>query len=97
MAIARALVREPAILILDEPASALDAHAEAAINRTLRQIAKGRTVIAVTHRLAPTATDRILVMSAGRLVEDGTHAALIAQGGVYADLWEAQHRSASVE
>jgi len=97
VAIARALVREPAILVLDEPASALDAQAEAAINRTLRQVAKGRTVIAVTHRLAPTATDRILVMSAGRLVEDGTHAALIAQGGVYADLWQAQHRSASVE
>jgi len=97
VAIARALVREPVILVLDEPASALDAQAEAAINRTLRQVARGRTVIAVTHRLAPTATDRILVMSAGRLVEDGTHAALIALGGVYADLWHAQHRSASVE
>src|SRR6185436_7769580 len=97
VAIARALVREPAILILDEPASALDAQAEAAINRTLRQVAKGRTVIAVTHRLAPAATDRILVMSSGRLMQDGTHAELIAQGGVYADLWRAQHQSASVE
>jgi ATP-binding cassette subfamily B protein len=92
VAIARALVREPAILILDEPASALDAQAEAAINRTLRQVAKGRTVIAVTHRLAPAATDRILVMSGGRLVEDGTHAQLIALGGVYADLWRAQQQ-----
>jgi ATP-binding cassette subfamily B protein len=97
VAIARALVREPTILVLDEPASALDAQAEAAINRTLRQVATGRTVIAVTHRLAPAATDRIVVMSAGRLVEDGTHAELIALGGVYADLWQAQHRSATVE
>ena len=67
--------------------------AEAAINRTLRQVAKGRTVIAVTHRLAPAATDRILVMRAGRLVEDGTHAELLALGGVYAGLWQAQQHS----
>lgn len=97
VAIARALVREPTILILDEPASALDAQAEAAINRTLRQVAKGRTLIAVTHRLAPAATDRILVLSGGQLVEDGTHAELIALGGVYAELWRVQHQSATVE
>jgi ABC-type multidrug transport system fused ATPase/permease subunit len=53
-------------------------------------------VIAVTHRLAPAATDRILVMSAGQLVEDGTHAELIALDGVYADLWRAQHHAATV-
>jgi ATP-binding cassette subfamily B protein len=97
VAIARALVRQPEILILDEPASALDAQAEAAINRTLRHVAKGRTVIAVTHRLAPAATDRILVMSAGRLVEDGSHAQLLARDGVYARLWAAQHHAATVE
>ena len=95
VSIARALVRSPEILVLDEPASALDAQAEVAINRTLRQVAKGRTVIAVTHRLAPAATDRILVMSAGRLVEDGTHAELIALNGVYAGLWRAQNLSAA--
>ena len=95
VSIARALVREPEILVLDEPASALDAQAEVAINRTLRQVAKGRTVIAVTHRIAPAGTDRILVMSAGRLIEDGTHAELIALGGVYAALWRAQNFSAS--
>ena len=72
VALARALVRQPAILILDEPASALDAQAEAAIYRTLQQLAKGRTVISVTHRLTSSAADRILVLSAGRLVEDGT-------------------------
>ena len=97
VAIARALVREPDILILDEPASALDAQAEVAINRTLRQIGTGRTVIAVTHRLSPAATDRILVMSAGQLVEDGTHAQLIALGGIYADLWRAQQQSLAGE
>jgi ATP-binding cassette subfamily B multidrug efflux pump len=87
-------VREPAILILDEPASALDAQAEAAINRTLRQVANGRTMIAVTHRLSPAATDRILVMNGGQLVEDGTHAELIALGGVYAELWRVQRSHA---
>src|SRR5262249_21987224 len=71
VALARALVRKPAILLLDEPASALDARNEAAINRTLRQVAKGRTVIAVTHRLTAAVSDRILVLNGGRLVEEG--------------------------
>jgi ATP-binding cassette subfamily B protein len=94
VAIARALVRQPAILILDEPASALDAQTEAAINRTLQQVGKGRTVIAVTHRLTPSASDRILVFNAGRLVEEGTHPELLSRGGVYATLWRAQSQSA---
>ena len=97
VAIARALVREPAILILDEPASALDAQTEAAINRTLQQLGKGRTVIAVTHRLTPSATDRILVFNAGRLVEEGNHRQLLAKGGVYAELWRAQSQSAVLQ
>ena len=96
VAIARALVRRPAILVLDEPASALDAQNEAAINRTLQQLAKGRTVIAVTHRLTGSVSDRILVLSAGRLVEEGTHLDLLARGGIYAELWRAQNQSASV-
>jgi ATP-binding cassette subfamily B protein len=96
VAIARALVREPAILVLDEPASALDAQTEAAITRTLQQLAKGRTVIAVTHRLAASVTDRIVVLSAGRLAEEGTHPDLVARGGIYAELWRAQNQSASV-
>jgi ATP-binding cassette subfamily B protein len=93
VAIARALVRNPAILVLDEPASALDAQTEAAINRTLQQLAKGRTVIAVTHRLTASVSDRILVFNSGRLVEEGHHADLLARGGSYADLWRAQHQS----
>jgi len=94
VALARALVRRPAILILDEPASALDAQAEASLNRTLQALARGRTVIAVTHRLTASASDRVLVFRAGRLVEDGTHQELSANGGVYAELWRAQSRSA---
>jgi len=94
VALARALVRRPAILVLDEPASALDAQAEAAINRTLELIARGRTVIAVTHRLSPTSA-RLLVFSGGRLVEDGSHERLLALGGVYAELWRAQNQTAS--
>lgn len=94
VAIARALVRDPAILVLDEPASALDAQTEAAINRTLQQLATGRTVIAVTHRLAPSMTDRIVVVSAGRIAEEGRHLDLLARGGIYAELWRAQSQSA---
>ena len=94
VALARALIRRPAILVLDEPASALDAQAEAAMNRTLEQIARGRTVIAVSHRLAPSSS-RLLVFSGGRLVEDGRHDQLLALGGVYAELWRAQNQTVS--
>ena len=90
VALARALVRQPAILVLDEPASALDAQTEASIHRTLQHLAKGRTVIWVTHRLTTSASDRILVLNAGRLVEDGRHVDLVALGGIYSDLWRAQ-------
>ena len=90
VALARALVRRPAILILDEPTSALDAHAEAAFLRTLQKLSEGRTVILVTHRLARSMAARILVLSGGRLVEDGSHDALIARSGVYSELWQAR-------
>lgn len=90
VALARALVRRPAILILDEPTSALDAQAEAAFYRTLQQLAKGRTVISVTHRLTSSVADRVLVLNAGRLVEDGSHQHLVALGGIYSELWRAQ-------
>ena len=93
VAIARALVRKPPILVLDEPASALDAQTEASINRTLQHIAKGRTVIAVTHRLTSSLSDRILVFSAGRLVGEGSHRDLLERCGAYAELWRAQHQS----
>jgi ATP-binding cassette subfamily B protein len=98
LAIARALVRSPAILILDEATSALDAIAEAAINATLQRIAKARTVINVTHRLSNViGADRILVMHEGRIGEAGSHAELLAQNGYYASLWRTQQREGKPE
>ena len=92
MAIARALLRDPNILVLDEVTAALDPGTEAAIHATLARVATGRTVVAVTHRLASVMhADRIFVLDRGRLVESGPHHALLAQGGLYAHLWQKQH------
>jgi ATP-binding cassette subfamily B protein len=90
VALARALVRRPAILILDEASSALDPHAAAAFHRTLQKLSEGRTVISITHRLVASMAGRILVLSGGRLVEDGSHDQLIARSGVYSQLWQAE-------
>jgi ATP-binding cassette, subfamily B, bacterial len=91
IAIARAIVKNPPILLLDEATSALDPATETLINRTLRRIGEGRTVISVTHRLASAQTaDRIFVFSAGKIVESGPHAQLVAAGGAYAQLWARQ-------
>ena len=91
LAIARAILRDPAILVLDEATSALDPGTEAAINATLERVAKGRTTITVTHRLAiATTADRIFVLDQGRLVESGRHEELVAAQGIYHDLWSRQ-------
>ncbi len=91
IAIARALVREPQILILDEATSALDPATEMAVTATLDRVMQGRTVISVTHRLQTAiGYDRIFVMNQGRLVEQGTHAELLAHRGVYRGLWDKQ-------
>ncbi len=97
MAIARALLRNPAILLLDEATSALDPRTEAAINATLARIARGRTTISVTHRLSSVVTaDRIYVLDQGALVEQGTHRELLQRGGLYAQLWREQSGGAVV-
>ncbi len=89
--IARALLRNPEILVLDEATSALDPSTEAGVNATLVAASQGRTLISVTHRLAPIVhSDSILVFDRGSLVEQGRHEELLARRGVYARLWEKQ-------
>jgi ATP-binding cassette subfamily B protein len=91
ISIARALVRDPSLLVLDEATSALDPESEAAIGATLRRLAGQRTIISVTHRLASARDmDRIIVLANGSVAEEGTHDALVARGGWYATLWRKQ-------
>ena len=91
IAIARVILKNAPILILDEATSALDSEVEAHIQKTLNTVMEDKTVIAVAHRLSTIARmDRIVVLDLGRVVEDGTHAELLEQGGLYADLWSRQ-------
>jgi ATP-binding cassette subfamily B protein len=91
IAIARAIVRNPSVLLLDEATSALDQTTEAAINRTLLKVAKGRTMIFSTHRLTSVVEmDEIIVVQEGRVAERGTHGELLAKGGIYRQLWDDQ-------
>ena len=89
--IARAMLRDPAILILDEATSALDPATEAAVNSTLEEVARNRTVLAVTHRLASAVhADCIFVMDNGHVAEFGRHDELLRRNGIYAGLWQKQ-------
>lgn len=91
VSIARVILKDAPILVLDEATSALDSEVEAAIQDTLFGLMEGKTVIAIAHRLSTIAQmDRIIVMDQGRVVEDGTHDALLEQHGVYASLWSRQ-------
>jgi ABC-type transport system involved in Fe-S cluster assembly fused permease/ATPase subunit len=91
VAIARTMLKDPAILILDEATSALDTRNEQAIQGALRAAAAGRTTLVIAHRLSTIVdADQILVMDQGRIVEAGRHAELIARDGAYARMWAAQ-------
>jgi ATP-binding cassette subfamily B multidrug efflux pump len=91
VAIARVLLKNAPILVLDEATSALDSEAEAAIQEQLYNLMAGKTVIAIAHRLSTIAAmDRLVILDAGRIVEEGTHTSLLKRGGVYADLWARQ-------
>ncbi|WP_306522039.1 ABC transporter ATP-binding protein [Rheinheimera sp.] len=91
IAIARVLLKNAPILILDEATSALDSEVEAAIQQSLNTLMAGKTVIAIAHRLSTIAAmDRLIVLDQGRIVEQGSHQQLIAQGGIYAQLWAHQ-------
>jgi ATP-binding cassette subfamily B protein len=90
IALARAQLADPAILLLDEATAALDLAAEAAVNRAIGQLTAARTTIVVAHRLTTAArADRIVVMDSGQVAEIGSHAELLAAGGTYAALWDA--------
>ena len=91
IAIARVMLKDAPILLLDEATSALDSEVEAAIQQSLYRLMEGKTVVAIAHRLSTIAAmDRLIVMDRGRIVEEGTHAQLLARGGLYARLWAHQ-------
>ena len=93
MSIARVILKDPRILILDEATSSLDSILESAIQNALETLMQGRTSIVIAHRLSTIlAADRILVIQHGRVSEEGSHAELLAKGGLYRELYETQFR-----
>jgi ATP-binding cassette subfamily B protein len=98
VALGRALLAQPKVLVLDDPLSAVDTRTEAAILDAIDEASRGRTLVLVTHRVAAAARcDQVVVLDAGRVVESGTHDALVARGGLYARLAERQAIEAELE
>jgi ATP-binding cassette, subfamily B, bacterial MsbA len=94
LAIARAIAKDAPVLILDEATSALDSESERAVQEALERLMQGRTTLVIAHRLSTIEhADRVLAMDGGRLVEQGTHAQLLAAGGLYARLHAMQFRA----
>jgi ABC-type transport system involved in Fe-S cluster assembly fused permease/ATPase subunit len=93
VAIARTLLKNPAILVFDEATSALDSKTEQLIQAELEEIARDRTTLVIAHRLSTIVNaDQILVLDQGRIVERGTHAQLLAAGGAFARMWSLQQK-----
>ena len=91
IAIARAILKDAPILLLDEATSALDSHSEQLIQSAMRKAMAGKTVIAIAHRLSTVMDmDRLIVLDRGTIVADGSHAELLREGGLYAELWRKQ-------
>ena len=91
ISIARALLKDAPVLLLDEATASVDPSAEAEIRRAIAELARGRTVVVIAHRLKNVRhADRILVLNGGRLAEQGTHDALLERDGLYARLWAQQ-------
>jgi ATP-binding cassette, subfamily B, bacterial len=98
LAIARVVLKDPRILILDEATSSLDTTSERLVQSALEPLMKGRTTIAIAHRLSTIlSADVIFVMDRGRIVEQGTHDELLARGGLYAKVYDQQFRGGLVE
>jgi ATP-binding cassette subfamily B protein len=98
VAIARAILKQPRILVFDEATSSLDSHSEQLILEALREVVANHTTLAIAHRLSTiTDADNILVMDAGRIVEQGTHQQLLAHAGFYANMWALQQEERQQE
>ena len=98
VAIARVILKRPAVLIFDEATSALDSHTEREIQASLREVSAERTTLVIAHRLSTIVdADEILVLDGGRIVERGRHADAPGRGGVYAAMWRRQRRTAKLK
>ncbi|MCB1694381.1 MAG: ABC transporter ATP-binding protein/permease [Pseudomonadales bacterium] len=96
VAIARTVLKDPPVLVLDEATSALDVGTEREIQSALREVSRDRTTMVIAHRLSTIIhADQILVLDAGRIIERGTHAELVAEGGAYAQMWQKQKEAAA--